>query len=159
AGAGNSHNNASYKRVTIDPVTYDITPVGAMRSTFSAIYAWADHGNGLGIPDPQVQIVHADVPGEGRFTVGARAYDNGDGTWRYEYAVFNLTPHRSASSFSVPTPPGAILTNVGFHDVEYHSGEPFDNTDWIASGASGAMTWSSPQTYEQNPNTNALRWG
>src|SRR5262249_30547621 len=51
------------------------------------------------------------------------------------------------------------ISNVGFHDVDYHSGEPFDNTDWGTTVAAGSVLWHSPQTFAQNPNTNALRWG
>ncbi|HYE02077.1 MAG TPA: hypothetical protein VD963_02460, partial [Phycisphaerales bacterium] len=37
--------------------------------------------------------------------------------------------------------------------------EPYANTDWTVSTSGGAVTWSSPQTFAQNPNSNALRWG
>ncbi len=40
-----------------------------------------------------------------------------------------------------------------------HSGEPFDNADWGASVFNNTLTWKSPQTYAQNTNANALRWG
>ncbi|MDX2200494.1 MAG: hypothetical protein SF069_16185, partial [Phycisphaerae bacterium] len=39
------------------------------------------------------------------------------------------------------------------------SGEPYDNTNWNVSVAGGAITWRSPQTFAQNANSNALRWG
>ncbi len=159
AAAGNGLNNASYRRASVDPATFDIATVDVMRSRFGAIYAWQDYGGGLGIPDPNVQLVNADVPGEGRFTVGARVFDNGDGTWRYEYAAFNLNSDRSGGSFSVPIPPGTTVTGVGFHGVRYHSGDPFDNTDWTSSVTAGSVRWASPQTFAQNPNSNALRWG
>lgn len=157
--SGNGHNNATHRRVTVEPGTYNVTPVGAARSQFAAIYAWQDHGGGLGIPDPNVQIVHADISDEGRFTVGARVFDNGNGTWRYEYAVFNLNSHRSGGTFAVPIPAGAVVTGVGFHGVNYHSGEPYDNTPWNVTVTPTAIRWSSPQTFAQNPNSNAIRWG
>lgn len=159
AEAGHALNNATYRRVTINPATYDVTPVGAPRMAFGAIYAWRDNGGGAGVPDPNVQIVYADVPGEGRFTAGARVFDNGNGTWRYEYAVFNLNSHRSGGSFTVPIPAGAVVSSVGFHDVDYHSGEPYDNTDWNAAVLPRIVRWTSPQAFAQNPNSNALRWG
>ncbi|MCH8166200.1 MAG: hypothetical protein IH889_11380 [Planctomycetes bacterium] len=151
-------NNASYKRVTISP-SFVMSEAGSIYLTTPAIYAWRDHGNGVGIPDNTVQIVNADVPGEGRFIVGARAGDNGDGTWRYNYAVFNLNSHRSGGSFSLPVPSGVMVSNVGFHDVPYHSGEPYDNTDWTSTVGATSVSWSSPQTYAENPDSNALRWG
>ena len=51
------------------------------------------------------------------------------------------------------------MTNVGFHDVDYHSGEVYDSTDWNMTVGDTAVSWSSPATHAENPNTNALRWG
>ena len=129
-----------------------MSPTGATFEGEPAINAWKE-------ADPSVTSTFADVPGEGRFHVAAKASDNGDGTYRYEYAVFNLNSHRSGGSFSVPLPAGASVSNAGFHDVDYHSGEPYDNTDWNVSTDAGSVTWSSPQTFAQNENSNALRWG
>ncbi len=159
AAAGNALNNASYKRFTVAASTYNLTPAGSMQVGTPAIYAWRDHGLGLNMPDPSVEIVEADVPGEGRYHAASKVTPLGAGVWRYDYAIFNLNSHRSAGSFSVPIAPGAVITNVGFHDVDYHSGEPFDNTDWTSSVDSTSVTWSSPQTFAQNPNSNALRFG
>jgi hypothetical protein len=99
------------------------------------------------------------VPQEGRFVVANKVRDLGNGTWRYDYAIYNLNSDRSGGSFSIPKPAGATITNVGFHDVNYHSGEPYDNTDWTITQTANAITWTSPQSYAQNQNSNALRWG
>lgn len=158
AQSGNAINNASYKRVTVAG-SFDLVEAGSMHIAIPAIYAWRDHGNGVNVPDPSVQIVEVDVPGEGRFVCGARAGDNGDGTWRYTYAVFNLNSDRSGGSLTVPTGGGVKVTNVGFHDVPYHSGEIYDNTDWTMQVDNESVTWSSPETHAQNPDSNAIRWG
>ncbi len=152
APAGNAYNNATYRQVTINELNFSMSPTGATFEGEPAINAWKE-------ADPAVTSTFADVPGEGRFHVAAKASDNGDGTYRYEYAIFNLNSHRSGGSFSVPIPSGASVSNVGFHDVDYHSGEPYDNTDWTISTDGGAVTWSSPETFAQNENSNALRWG
>ena len=47
---------------------------------------------------------------------------------------------------------------MNFHDTNYHSGEPWDNSDWRATVAGGTITWDSPETFAQNPGSNALRW-
>jgi hypothetical protein len=151
-------NNASYRQVTLGG-SFNLDVAGPMYDTIPAILAWHDHGNGINVPDESVQIVNVDVPDEGRFIAAAKARDNGDGTWRYEYALFNLNSHRSGGSLSVPIPPTAAVSNVGFHDVSYHSGEVYDNTDWEITVGDTSVTWSSPATYAENPNTNALRWG
>ncbi len=158
AQSGNWLNNASYRQVTLGG-GFDLAVTGVMYETIPAIRAWHDHGNGINVPDESVQIVNVDVPDEGRFVAAAKARDNGDGTWRYEYAVFNLNSHRSGGSLSVPIPSGAAVTNVGFHDVDYHSGEVYDNTDWNMTVSVSSVTWSSPATFDEDPNTNALRWG
>ena len=61
-----------------------------------AIFAWHDHGNGANTPDASIQTVEVDVPGEGRFYAASKVEDNGNGTWRYTYAIYNLNSHRSA---------------------------------------------------------------
>ena len=90
-------------------------------------------------------------------------YDNEDGTWDYEFAVHNMNSRRGARTFVVPLRPGVEVTNLGFHDVEYHSGDGmggnnFDGTDWDATVANGKLTWSTA-TYGDDDNANALRWG
>ncbi len=152
APAGNAMNNASYRRVNVSGGGASMNPTGPMFSEIPAIQAWQDN-------DASVEIINADVPGEGRFIAAAKVSDNGDGTFRYEYAVFNLNSHRSGGSFSIPIPSGVSVTGAGFNDVDYHSGEAFDNTDWTISVAADSVTWSSPQTFAENANSNALRWG
>ena len=154
AKAGNGANNVSYRPITISgTATFDITLVGSTVQGQPAIEAWR-------AADAAVTLTLAQVPGEGRYRVGSRATDLGNGQWHYEYAVHNLDSHQSASSFSVPLPPGATLTNIGFHDVDYHSGEPYSGTDWNATigGNPPTVAWST-SPYFLNPNANALRWG
>ncbi|MGE3181747.1 MAG: hypothetical protein AB7N71_08960, partial [Phycisphaerae bacterium] len=45
-----------------------------------------------------------------------------------------------------------------FHDVDYHSGEPYDGTDWPANDDGTSLTWAT-DSFATNPNANALRWG
>ena len=153
ATRGNGLNNASYREVTVgagldlffpDNVTYEAQP---------AIYAWK-------VNDAAVTISVVQVPDEGIFHVAFKATSNGDGTWRYEYAVHNMNSHRSGQSFSVPILPGTVITNAGFRDVDYHSGEPFSNLDWsiTVDDVGGSVTWAT-EDFATNENANALRWG
>ena len=117
-----------------------------------AIMAWA-------AANPNVLIDTVQVRDDGQFVAGSLATDNGDGTWHYEYAVFNNTVNAGGGSFSIPVPATATVTNIDFHDVRYHSGETQDGTDWIGSFANGEVRWDTAEDHATNPNGNALRWG
>lgn len=153
AMAGNGENNASYREVTIGSGA-DIDPIGATWEAMPAIYAWQ-------AADPSVGLSEVIVPGEGLFIIGYKVGDNGDGTWHYQYSVFNLNSDLSGRSFSVPILSISVITNSGFRDVDYHSGEElvYDGTDWPVdiSPAEGWVSWSTADS-QTNPNANALRW-
>jgi hypothetical protein len=149
AASGNDDNNASWRQFTVS-ATYAITLTGATKQQQPAISSWKQF-------NPAVNIVNVDVANDGRFVVGFYAKDNGNGTWRYEYAIQNLNSDRSGQSFSVPIPAGVTVSNIGFKDINYHSGEPYANTDWTSSVSGGQLTWQT-QTYATNQNANALRF-
>ncbi len=159
SSAGNDTNNSSYRRVTVSAApNYTVGLVDTTQRGRAAIYAWKDHGLGAGAPDPDVVITPVDIAGDGRFLVGAKATNLGGGQWHYEYAIENINSDRSGQSFTVPLPAGAVVTNIGFHDVEYTSGEPYDGSDWSSAVSPSAITWSTVQSFAQNANANALRW-
>jgi hypothetical protein len=161
AAAGNDDNNASYRRITVGALSggaYGLTFTSTTQRTKPAIQAWQDHGLGVNLPDPGVFLTNVDVPNDGRFIVGYKVSDNGDGTWHYEYAIQNLNSHQSGASFSVPVPAGVNISNIGFHDVHSHSGEPFSNADWDADHSLCTVSWAT-QPFTVNQNANALRWG
>ncbi|QQS08366.1 MAG: hypothetical protein IPK69_10235 [Phycisphaerales bacterium] len=149
AAAGNKHNNQSYRQVSVNASTKALTMVGTTQREQPAIKAWQDN-------DPGVVLTNIDDPDTGRFIVGVRV--TGSGPYRYEYAVQNLNSDRSSGSFSVAIPTTANITNVGFSDVDYHSGEPYNGTDWTNTVTSTAVTWNCTETFAQNANANALRW-
>ncbi|MCH8166201.1 MAG: hypothetical protein IH889_11385 [Planctomycetes bacterium] len=151
AAAGNGNNNASYRRVNISSGSHNLSFVGLTQQQDPAIQAWKDQ-------DPSVSLVNIDVANDGRFILGYKATDLGGGIWHYEYALQNLNSDRSGQSFSVPIPGGVTVTNEGFHDVFYHSGEPYDGTDWPVIVGGGTVSWST-QDFSTNVNANALRWG
>ncbi len=154
AAANNDDNNASYRLVTVGATWttnqgYPLTLTGATIQQVPAIFAWKTAHS-------DVQLNAIDVVGDGRFFVGSRAINNGNGTWRYEYAVFNLNSDRNGGSFSIPIPPGVTLTDIGFKSPTYLNGEGYTNAPWSATVANGKITWTcEPNT---NANANALRW-
>ena len=156
--AGNGYNNASYRRVNKN-ADYSFSLQGSTYRERPGIYAWLDHGLGVNTPDPDVTITSVDVPGDGRYFIGYKVVDNGDLTYTYTYAIQNLNSHRSGAFLEIPLGSGAFVTDVDFYAPLYHSGEPYDNTPWNFSNSGTAIRWESPQTYAQNQNSNALRWG
>lgn len=160
ATSGNHYNNQSYRRVTVGAApAMDLTLQGPTVRARQAIYAWQDHGLGVNLADPGVAITFAQAPNDGRFLVGSRVRSIGTGVWRYEIAIQNENSHRSGGSFRIPLPAGAVVSNVGFHDVEYHSGEPFNSTDWAVTVSSSEIRWDCVTPYNASNDTgNALRW-
>ena len=153
----NGDNNESYRRMYFDTSSngdwdIDISSSHDPQVGQAAVRIWQDH-------DPEVVETDVRVNHEGLVIAAGKATDLGNGVWHYEYAVENLNSHRSIRSFKVPIDPSVNVTNIGFNDVNYHSGEPFDATDWPGFvHPTGHIVWAT-STYEENPNANAIRWG
>jgi hypothetical protein len=153
ATAGNKMNNASYRSFTVGALSsgsYTLTLTGSTIQQKPAIEAWP-------LVDANASIASVDVPNDGRFIAGVSVRSNGNGTWRYEYAVHNLNSDRSGRTFSVPVPAGVTITNVGFKDIDYHSGDPSSPTDWTSSVSGGAVTWTGGN-FSTSASSNALRF-
>ena len=149
----NRYNNASWREVNLSLTSISGVFSGQASVHFlePAIMAWQD-------VDPGVVIVPFEDTAQGRFHLGYRVTDNGDGTWHYEYALHNMNSDRGANSFSVPIPAGVVVTNMGFHDVDYHSGEPYLWGAWPVTIGGAQIEWST-LSEKENANANALRWG
>ena len=157
-------NNASYREVLVGSSTitsgtgcsttdggYNLTFTGATIPLKPAIEAWKTL-------DPSVTLVTIDIPNDGRVILGYKVTDLGNGMWNYEYALYNHNSHRSIGAFSLPKKgPEVVPANIGFHDVPYHSGEPYDGTDWVSEVTDGRVAWATTP-YATNPNANAIRW-
>ncbi|HKQ60524.1 MAG TPA: hypothetical protein VJS92_04515 [Candidatus Polarisedimenticolaceae bacterium] len=152
AEPNNDDNNASYRPITISGSGGSFTAAlaGTTQRTLPAIRAWK-------LANPAVVETIVDAP-DGRFNVAALATDLGGGLWSYEYAVQNFNSNRSAQAFVVPISDNLPVSNLGFHDVDYHSGEPFDGTDWAPTVSANSVSWATT-SYALNVNANALRWG
>ena len=155
AAAGTMENNASYREVELsnpEPGMYrlEINYDWNTQRAQPAVRAWQD-------VDPSVVEADIRVPGEGLFILAAKASPTGTGMYRYAYALQNLNSDRSARSFSIPIPNGAIVGNLSFHSPEYHSGEPYSPADWVVTVSDRSITWST-DTFETDPMANALRY-
>ena len=155
AAAGNGFNNVSYTRLSRPGSTtngaWRLNIGGATVREQPAIYAWS-------ATTPTAAIEEINVPGEGQFVAGSNVVDNGDGTWTYNYAIFNNNSDFSGESFTVPLGANVTVTNPGMSFPLYHSGEPYTNLDWNATVSANDITWTT-ESYAVNQDANALRWG
>lgn len=161
--AGNKYNNESYRRlnITVAANNANYSFNGNTQRVRQAIRAWGDN-------DTDVKYSDIFVPNDGLIIVAAKATELGEGMWHYEYAIQNMNSDRSVQSFTVPVPSGVMVTNIGFHDVSYHSGDGpsninYSGADWTANMAdgslsTGAITWAT-ENFVINPSANAIRWG
>lgn len=157
AGAGNDNNNASYRQITVtasgtNEYTFNVT--GPTMREQPGIRAWQDL-------DPTVNETDVEVPGDGLYILAAKVTQNPDSTWHYEYAIQNLNANRGLQGVRIPISPGASVTNIGFHDVDYHDGDGENNitrdgTDWTGTHSGTAVTFS---MVDVGDNSNALLWG
>lgn len=149
--AGTNMNNASYKLLNINQTSFNASTSGQTFRGVPAIYAWQ-------VQDPDVVINEIDVPDDGRLIVASKATNLGNGTWRYDYGVYNQNSDKAAASFSVPV--NTAMANMGFNDITYHStvDENVSSVDWAPVEGGNAVTWNT-ETEAQNPMGNAIRWG
>ena len=151
AAAGNHFNNSSYRQINPNSAGTDFSLTGPTYQMESALWAWENFGDGT------VKWIDPYILG------GHEVIDVGGGFYRYEYAIHNVNSEQSVNSVKIALPHGVTLRNIGFADADYHSGEPFDGTDWAVTYESGAnvpnyIQWSADD-FAVNPDANAIRWG
>ncbi|MFQ5422782.1 MAG: proprotein convertase P-domain-containing protein [Phycisphaerae bacterium] len=158
--AGNGLNNVSYREVQVtevNPGNFDLKLIGTTVPLVPALSAWRTS-------DPFVQEIVLDIPSDGRMILAYKATTLGANLWHYEYALYNMNSDRCGQSLSVDIPAGANVSNVAFHDVDYHGGDgvPFGVTysavDWAPVVTANSVSWAT-DTFATDPNANALRWG
>lgn len=148
--AGNEMNSVSWREISV-PSVDNIGFVGATQQMEAAINVWAAN-------DPAVKVSVDSATNDGMIYLANKFVDLGGGMWRYEYAVYNYNSDQSAKGLTIPVGPGVAISNIGFHDVDSHSGEPWSTTDWAASTPGCGVTWQT-EDFATNPNANAIRWG
>ena len=152
ATSGNGLNNASYRQVTVQVGTFNLQFAASTVREKAAIEVWP-------LVDATVELVNVDVPSipVQRFHVARKVTDLGGGVWHYEYAVHNMNSNRSADRLAVRFFGATTFENAGFHDVNSHSGEPYDTTDWPVTTMGDEISWEAP-AFAPPQNANAIRW-
>ena len=150
AAMGNDLNNASYRRVFVSGSNFNLTTSGSFQTVrqLPAIYAWRS-------AMPDVTLHELDIPGDGRVIVGVLTTETATG-FHTEIAVHNHNSHQCVRSLLVDTCAGTVSA-PGFNDADYHA-EPYTDTDWTPTINGGEIEWAA-ETFAQNADANALRWG
>ncbi|HEX4708353.1 MAG TPA: hypothetical protein VH229_11565, partial [Candidatus Udaeobacter sp.] len=158
----NMYNNASYHQFNVSGSgdNFSFSAVGSTVRMRPAIVAWFNAGASGSQAEP-------DPGNDGIWFMGYKVTSPTVGVWHYEYAVYNENLDRAIQSFSVPLGSGANISNIGFHAPPQ---EPawandgtqnnlgYSSTPWDVTQTAGSITWST-ETFTQNQNANAIRWG
>lgn len=159
-GECNMYNNVSYRQYSVSgtgsPFTFNA--VGSTVREKAAIEAW---------PGATVVRIEPDPGNDGIGMVAYKVTNTSPGVWHYEYAVYNQNLDRAIQSFAVPLGDGVSISNVGFHAPPQHpgwsndgtvGGAGFSSAAWTETQSASEMKWNS-ETFAQNQNANAIRWG
>jgi hypothetical protein len=155
----NMSNNASYRQYSVSGTTsFSFSPVGNTLRMLPAIWAWMGATVNRQEPDPG---------NDGFWYMGYKVTNPSAGVWHYEYALYNMNLDRGIQSFSVPLGLGTNISNIAFHAPPQEPGwandgtfnnQGYSSTPWDVTQTTDSITWSS-ETFAQNQNANAIRWG
>ena len=162
AGQCNMYNNASYRRFNVAGTTsFTFSAVGSTVRMTPAIIAW---------PGATIQTIEPAPGVDGRAFIAYKVTGpfGVENRWHYEYAIYNQNLDRGIQFFSVPGGCGmGTPVNLEFHAPLNHPGiandgtlgdAGYSNAAWTAQASSEAASWNT-ETFAQNQNANALRWG
>jgi hypothetical protein len=161
-GECNMYNNASYRQYNVSGISppFSFSAAASTVRMQPAIMAWA----GTGATVNQIEPAPAN---DGIWFMGYKVTNPTQGVWHYEYALYNQNLDRAIRSFSVPLGLGANVTNIAFHAPPQHPGwandgtfmnQGYSSTPWNDTQTGNAITWFT-ETFAQNQNANAIRWG
>ena len=162
-GQCNMYNNASYRRFNVSGSgdNYTFSSSGSTVRMQAAIKAWQTLGGAT------VNQIEPDPGNDGIWFMGYKVSNPTTGVWHYEYALYNQNLDRGIQSFSVPLAPGVNISNIGFHAPRQEPGwandgtfnnQGYSSTPWTVMQDGSSITWST-ETFAQNQNANAIRFG
>ncbi len=160
-GECNMYNNASWRQFVVTGTTnFSFSAFGATVRTQPAIMAWVAAG-------ATVTQIQPDPGNDGFGLLGYKVTNPGPGVWHYEYALYNQNLDRAIQSFTVPLGAGINVSNIEFHAPPQHpawandgtlNSQGYSITPWTMTQAGNSITWNT-ETFAQNQNANAIRWG
>ncbi|HIO65971.1 MAG TPA: hypothetical protein EYN40_04680 [Planctomycetes bacterium] len=108
-------------------------------------------------PGASIAVLQSFPPIDGRCYLAHKVTDNGDGTWHYEYSIYNLDLASNAGSLSIPVASDVTVTNISFHAPEIHS-IAYSNDAWSFFRDGEGVTWETLD-HSFGGAANPLRWG
>jgi hypothetical protein len=166
AGECNMFNNASYRQFLVAGTTsFSFSAVGSTTRMTPAINAW---------PGATILTIEPAPGVDGRAFLAYKVTGPVAGIYHYEYAIYNQNLDRGIQSFSVPRVliPGLSSAELGEQNVEFHAppqhpgfandgtqgNAGYSSAEWTFNAGAASLTWST-ETFAQNANANAIRWG
>ncbi len=155
---GNGANNVSWREVSFsNGSSFGVSFVGATQVAEYCVDAWKS-------VDPGVTISELNLPNDGSVFVASKATQLANGNWHYAYSVYNRDSDTSVRAFAVPVGANTVLSDKHFRDIDYHSDDILNNTDWFEYDGlypgtqRRVMAWVGG-TFANSPLNNAVRWG
>ena len=159
-GQCNMYNNVSYRQFAVaGTTTFNFSGVGNTVRMTPALFAW---------PGATIQTIEPAQGVDGKAFLAYKVTQIGEFLWHYEYAIYNENLDRGIAFFSAPAGCGiGSATNPGFHAPLNPPGlvsdgtvgnAGYSNAPWTLHLAGSSLSWST-ETFAQNPNANAIRWG
>ena len=155
----NMFNNVSYRQFHVTGTTnFTFTAVGNTLQMQPAMMAWTGATVTQYQPDPG---------NDGILFVGYKVTGPNNGVWHYEYAIYNENLDNGIQYFQIPVFSGVNISNVGFHAPPQEPGwandgtfmnQGYSSTPWSVDQQLSHIQWSC-ETFAQNQNANAIRWG
>ena len=108
--------------------------------------------------NPSVRLAENRPLGDGTILTAVLVSPVTKGWYQYEYAIQNVNAHRGVREVEIGIPLGGTVLEMGFHDIEYHSGAGIESIDWEMSKELDRIRWST-YSHEDNSAGNAIRWG
>ena len=154
----NMYNNVSYRPFSVSGTTsFTFSPLASTVWRRPAVMAWTGE---------TINQIEPDPGNDGLWFMAYKVTNPSPGVWHYEYALYNENLDRAIQSFSVPFGV-ANISNIGFHAPPQEPGWANDGTfnnqgyssaPWTVTEGGISVTWNS-ETFAQNQNANAIRWG
>ena len=155
---GNGANNVSWREVSFsNGSSFGVSFVGATQRAEYCVDAWKS-------ADPGVSISELQLPNDGSVFVASKATQLPNGNWHYAYSVYNRDSEIAVRAFAVPVAGNVSLNYKTFKDIDYHSDDVLNNTDWFEYDGlypgtqRRVMAWVGG-SYQDSPLNNAVRWG